>query len=123
MAVKVLVVDDHEPFRRVARAVVERVPEFEFVGEASSGEDSIERVHGLGPHLVLMDVRLPGIDGLEAARRITDQPGHPVVILISTTPAAEWGSRLSLCGASGFIHKDRFGPASLHAAWKAAQGG
>jgi DNA-binding NarL/FixJ family response regulator len=120
MAVKVLVVDDHEVFRRVARAVVGQSPEFELVGEAATGEESIEQARGLCPELVLMDIRLPGMDGLEAARRITADPGHPVVVLISTTPADELGPRLGTCGAAGFINKEAFGPATLSAAWEAA---
>ena len=66
----VLLVDDHDAFRRVARAVVEATEQFEVVGEASSGEGSIELAARLAPDLIVMDVRMPGIGGVEAAERV-----------------------------------------------------
>ena len=68
--VRVLVVDDQAPFRRAMRSVVEETDGFEVVGEVDSGEASLEAAAALAPHLVLMDVHLPGIDGLEATRRL-----------------------------------------------------
>ena len=70
MPVRVLIVDDQEPFRLAARMVVELTDGFEVVGEAETGEDSVAMTADLAPDLVLMDVNLPGIDGLEATRRI-----------------------------------------------------
>ena len=70
MAVRVLIVDDQEPFRLAARMVVDVADGFEVVGEAETGERGVEMAAELGPDLVLMDVNLPGIDGLEATRRI-----------------------------------------------------
>ena len=70
MTVRVLIVDDQEPFRQAARAVVELTDGFEVAGEAETGEDAVDRARELEPDLVLMDVNLPGIDGLEATRRI-----------------------------------------------------
>ena len=75
MSVRVLIVDDREPFRLAARMVVDATEGFEVVGEAESGEESVERAHELSPDLVLMDVNLPGINGLEATRRILAQGG------------------------------------------------
>jgi DNA-binding NarL/FixJ family response regulator len=122
MSVRVLVVDDHDVFRRAARAVVWQSPGFELVGEATSGEESIDQTRRLQPDLVLMDVRLPGIDGVEAARRIARLERHPVVVLISTSRPDELGVHLASSGAAGFIAKEQFGPASLAAAWAAADG-
>ena len=67
---QVLIVDDQSSFRRVARGVVELADGFEVAGEVASGEDSIAAACALQPDLVLMDVHLPGMDGLEACRRI-----------------------------------------------------
>ncbi|MGH2766519.1 MAG: response regulator transcription factor, partial [Actinomycetota bacterium] len=73
MTVRVLIVDDQEPFRQAARAVVELTDGFEVAGEAETGEAAVDAARGLGPDLVLMDVNLPGIDGLEATRRILSE--------------------------------------------------
>src|SRR6478672_2110193 len=82
--VRVLIVDDQEPFRRAMSAVVEETDGFVVVGSATSGEESLAVAAELRPHLVLMDVNLPGIDGIEAARRLVGSPGAPVVVLLST---------------------------------------
>ena len=75
--VGVLIVDDQAPFRDVARTVVALSPGFDVVAEAASGEEAVAAVAERHPQLVLMDINLPGINGLEATRRITDaQPGH-----------------------------------------------
>src|SRR5688572_16123851 len=69
--VRVLIVDDQETFRRALASVVEETPGFTMVGSATSGEESLVAAAALRPQLVLMDVNLPGIDGLEATRRLT----------------------------------------------------
>ena len=123
MAVRVLIVDDQEPFRAVARAVVEMTDGFEVVAEAETGEDSVSSAHELGPDLVLMDVNLPGINGLEATRRILADRvnGTPVVVLVlSTYEAAEYGPQAEEAGAAGFISKAEFSPERLVEAWSAA---
>ena len=70
MTVRVLIVDDQEPFRMAARMVVEATDGFDVVGEAETGEDSVSMAAELTPDLVLMDVNLPGINGLDATRQI-----------------------------------------------------
>jgi DNA-binding NarL/FixJ family response regulator len=121
MTTRVLIVDDQEPFRQAARLVVEATDGFEVVGEAESGEDSVTMAHELGPDLVLMDVNLPGINGLEATRRILTQEGSRVVILLlSTYEAEEYAPRAAECGASAYIPKSDFGPDRLEEAWAAA---
>ena len=124
MPVRVLIVDDQAPFRSVARAVVEMTDGFEVVGEAENGEDSITSEHELHPDLVLMDVNLPGISGLEATRRILagrDNGSSPVVVLVlSTYEADEYAPQASEAGAAGFISKAEFSPDRLAAAWTAA---
>src|SRR5437588_10981043 len=82
--VRVLIVDDQEPFRLAARMVVEATDGFEVVGEAETGEASVQMAATLEPDLVLMDVNLPGIDGLEATRRILDEATRVVILLLST---------------------------------------
>jgi DNA-binding NarL/FixJ family response regulator len=120
MPVRVLIVDDQEPFRLAARMVVELTDGFEVVGEAETGEDSVAMTADLAPDLVLMDVNLPGIDGLEATRRILGDNGPPVVLLLSTYEEEEYAPRAAECGAAAYIPKAVFGPDRLEAAWEAA---
>jgi DNA-binding NarL/FixJ family response regulator len=121
VAVHVLIVDDHPTFRRAARRVLARLPGFELVGEADTGEESIEAARLLRPDLVLMDVHLPDISGLEASRRILSQAkDRPVVFLLSTYEAAEYGSQAAGCGALAYLPKAEFGPATLASAWTVA---
>lgn len=88
-AVSVLIVDDQAPFRSAARAVLAMSPGFQPVAEAESGEAAVAAATELAPELVLMDIHLPGINGIEATRRILRAHPATVVILLSTYPAAD----------------------------------
>lgn len=120
MTVRVLIVDDQEPFRLAARMVVEATEGFEVVGESETGEDSIQAAHELDPDLVLMDVNLPGINGLEATRQILDGSTRVVILLLSTYEEEEYAPRAAECGAAAYIPKSAFGPDRLADAWAAA---
>jgi DNA-binding NarL/FixJ family response regulator len=119
--VRVLIVDDQEPFRLAARMVVEATDGFEVVGESETGEASVQAAHDLDPDLVLMDVNLPGINGLEATRQILDGSNRVVILLLSTYEEEEYGPRAAECGAAAYIPKSSFGPERLSDAWEAAQ--
>jgi DNA-binding NarL/FixJ family response regulator len=126
VTVQVLIVDDQAAFRRAAARVLARLPGFELVGEAASGEASVEAVRALRPDLVLMDVHLPGITGHEATRRIlaeADAANPPVVFLLSTYDAADYADQTTACGASAYLAKADFGPTTLRAAWAAVRPG
>ena len=118
--VRVLIVDDQEPFRRAMAAVVAETDGFVVVGSAASGEEALALAAALRPDLVLMDVHLPGIDGIEATRRLTGSPGGPVVVLLSTYDQDEFD--LAGCGAASYVPKAAFGPDRLSAAWEEATG-
>jgi DNA-binding NarL/FixJ family response regulator len=120
VTVRVLIVDDQEPFRLAARAVVEMTDGFEVVGEAETGERSVELARELEPDLVLMDVNLPGINGLDATREILGDSKSVVILLLSTYEEEEYGPRAAECGASAYIPKSAFGPDRLEEAWAAA---
>lgn len=120
MKVKVLVVDDQQPFRLVASTVIESTDLFEVSGEAATGEQAVEKAEQLKPDLVLMDINLPGMSGIEATRLITAAAPSPVVVLVSTYDASEYAARAADCGASGYLAKAEFGPDTLAEAWTAA---
>ena len=121
--VSVLIVDDQAPFLRAMSAVIEETMGFEVVGEASSGEEAIVTADALLPDLVLMDVNLPGINGLDATRQILAADANSsVVLLLSTYEEEEYAPRAAECGASSYIPKAVFGPDRLESAWEAAGG-
>jgi two-component system invasion response regulator UvrY len=116
-AVGVVTVDDQLVFRDLARLVLRTTPGFESVGEAVSGEEALERIDELKPQLVLMDVRMPGMGGIEAARRIcTDHP-ETVVVLISIEDPLDLASAAEASGAVAVVRKQDFGPNLLRDLW------
>ena len=106
---RVLVADDQAPFRRAARAVVRATPGFELIGEAASGEEAIAVVEELAPDLVLMDIKMAGIGGIEAARRIAVAFPEVVTILVSTYLEDDLPREARSCGARAYLHKADFG--------------
>jgi DNA-binding NarL/FixJ family response regulator len=118
--VRVLIVDDQEPFRRAMATVVEETDGFVVVGSVASGEESLAAAAELSPQLVLMDVHLPGIDGIEASRRLTSGADRPVVVLLSTYDEDEFD--LSGSGAGFYVAKATFGPDRLTEAWASTAG-
>jgi DNA-binding NarL/FixJ family response regulator len=116
--VRVLIVDDQEPFRLAMAAVVEETEGFVVVGMATTGEESLTAAAALLPDLVLMDVNLPGIDGVEATRRLTSAADAPVVFLLSTYDEDEFDAAGS--GAAAYVAKAALGPDRLSEAWSTA---
>src|SRR5919204_2668210 len=115
--VRVLIVDDQAPFRNVAKTVVKLTPGFEVVGEAESGEQGIELAKELGPDLVLMDINLPGINGIEAVRQIAQEAPASRAILLSTYQAEDLPADAKDSGAIAYIHKEDFDPLLLRDIW------
>jgi DNA-binding NarL/FixJ family response regulator len=112
--VAVVVVDDQEPFRGAARALLRHAPGFELVGEAESSEEALAVVAALRPGLVLMDINMPGIGGIEATRRVLETHPDTVVVLCSTYSAADLPEEATTCGARGYVDKDELAPELLH---------
>jgi two-component system invasion response regulator UvrY len=112
----VLVVDDQGLFRDVLRDVVLATPGMTLVGEAASGEAAIDAVEELSPRMVIMDKRMPGIGGIEAARLISARRPEIVVVLVSVEvpdPAV-----LEASGAVAFLHKRQLSPRALADVWR-----
>jgi two-component system invasion response regulator UvrY len=116
--VKVLIVDDQPPFRAVARTVVTLTSGFEVVGEATTGEDAVSLADDLEPDLVLMDINLPGINGIEATRRIVQAHPGTAVVLLSTYRAEDLPGDARTCGALGYVHKEDLGPDTVCERWE-----
>ncbi|MDQ4097727.1 MAG: response regulator transcription factor [Actinomycetota bacterium] len=115
--VSVLIVDDQAPFRLAAAAVVSATPGFRVVGEAVSGEEAVETAARLQPDLVLMDINMDGMNGIDATREIVlAQPGT-VVVLLSTYQQRDVPAEARQVGAAGYVDKQDFGPDVLNRFW------
>jgi DNA-binding NarL/FixJ family response regulator len=114
MRATVLIVDDHASFRTSARALLQ-AEGFDVVGEAADGEEALEAVAKLRPDVVLLDIQLPGLDGLTIAEQLAAVPNPPAVVLISSRDAAAYGPRLAQSSALGFISKSGLSGESLAA--------
>jgi len=122
-AVAVLIVDDQAPFRRAAAAVVKVTGGFDVVAEADSGEEAVELAGTLAPQLVLMDINMGGISGIEATRRITAASPDVVVVLLSTYRADDLPADAATSGAVAYVNKEEFGPQVLQDVWARRAGG
>ena len=116
-SVPVLIVDDQAPFRRVAATVVAVTPGFDVAGEAETGEEAVALAAQLAPGLVLMDINLPGITGIEATGAITAANPHTVVVLLSTYRADDLPAGALDTGAAAYVHKEDLEPAVLMDLW------
>jgi DNA-binding NarL/FixJ family response regulator len=114
----VVVVDDQAPFRLAAKAVLRRLACFELAGEASSGAEAIGLVDRLHPALVLMDINMPEMNGIEATRRIVSTHPDIVVILCSTYDVADLPPGAAESGARAYLNKERLGTETLRQLWE-----
>jgi DNA-binding NarL/FixJ family response regulator len=106
-AVRILVVEDHEPFRRYFCSTLEQRADFQVIGQASNGLEAIEKAQALQPDLILLDVGLPNVNGLEAARHVRKLAPHAKILFISQEFSFDMVEAALRLGASGYVHKLR----------------
>ena len=102
---RIVLVDDHEVVRLGLKSLLERHPQFEVVGEASSARDALEQVTALEPDVVVMDIRLPGTSGIEACEQIVDNHPNTKVIMLTSYAEDEMLFSAIRAGASGYVLK------------------
>ncbi|HST40642.1 MAG TPA: response regulator transcription factor [Conexibacter sp.] len=115
--VTVVTVDDQEIFRRAARSLIEAAPGFVQIGEAASGAEALALVAELQPDLVLLDMRMPGVDGLETARRIALAESPAIVVLISLADEPLQPTAMASAGAAAYLRKQDLSVTTLDATW------
>jgi len=103
--INVFLVDDHDLVRTGVRKILEGSSGIKVVGEADSGEDAVKQCRKLNPHVVLMDVRMPGIGGIEATRKLVRQDPDLKILVLTTCDNDLYPSRLLQMGASGYLTK------------------
>jgi DNA-binding NarL/FixJ family response regulator len=107
--IRVLLVDDQALVRAGFRMILDAEPDMEVIGEASDGREGVDQARALRPDVVLMDIRMPELDGLEATRRIlasNDGDGGPKILMLTTFDLDEYVYEALRAGASGFLLKD-----------------
>lgn len=121
--ISILIVDDHPLFRDGMSASMARVPDFTVVGVAATGEEAVDLATALNPHVVLMDLNLPGISGVEATRRLGELDPRPVVLAVTMVDDDETVIAALRAGAAGYILKGSTGEEIVAATRTAAGGG
>jgi DNA-binding NarL/FixJ family response regulator len=122
VTIRVLIADDQELVRTGFRVIVNAEPDLDVVGEAGDGRQAVELARTLRPEVVLMDIRMPNVDGIEATRRLTGGPGTPRVLVLTTFDLDEYVYEALRAGASGFLLKDAGADELLHAVRVVAAG-
>jgi CheY-like chemotaxis protein len=103
--VRVLVVDDHEPFRRFVCSTLQKRPELQVIGEASDGLEAVQKAEELKPDLILLDIGLPTLDGIEVSRRISMVVPGAKILVVTQNNDADMARAVLSDGASGYVLK------------------
>jgi DNA-binding NarL/FixJ family response regulator len=120
--IRILIADDQELVRTGFRVVLDAEPDLEVVGEAADGTAALEATAKLSPDVVLMDIRMPNLDGIEATRRIAAGNGSPRVLILTTFDLDDYVYEALRAGASGFLLKDARAEELVHAIRTVAAG-
>ena len=120
--IRVLIADDQALVRTGFRVILDAEPDLEVVGEAGDGREAVEAARALRPDVVLMDIRMPNLDGIEATRRIAWGRGAPHILILTTFDLDEYVYEALRAGASGFLLKDAGADELMHAVRVVASG-
>jgi DNA-binding NarL/FixJ family response regulator len=120
--VRVLIADDHPLFREGMRGRLDRVADVEVVGEAASGDEAVELAHKLEPDVILMDIKMPGLNGIEATREIQQQSRQIDVLVLTMFEDDDSVFAAMRAGAKGYLLKDSGGEGVMHAIRAVASG-
>ena len=120
--IRIVIADDQALVRTGFRVILDSEPDLEVVGEASDGRETVELVQARRPEVVLMDIRMPNLDGIEATRRLTALTPPPRVLMLTTFDLDEYVYEALRAGASGFLLKDAGADELLHAVRVVAAG-
>ena len=122
LTTRIVIIDDEHLVRAGLRMILESTDDLRVVGEASDGADAVEAVRAHRPDLVLMDIRMPRLDGLEATRRVLQMPEPPRVIVLTTFDLDDYVMQSLQAGATGFLLKDTPPPELINAVRVVAAG-
>jgi len=105
--ISVLIADDHRLFAEALEAILASEPEIEVVGRARNGEEAVERALALSPDVILMDIAMPGVDGVEATKRIRREQDSARVLMLTGSNSRTDVARAREAGAAAYVTKDR----------------
>jgi DNA-binding NarL/FixJ family response regulator len=117
--IRIVTVDDQRPFREATRALVTGTPGFELVGESEDGEGALRLVHDADPDMVIVDVRMPGMDGIEVAHRLSTEDPTRVIVLVSSADLRPLSGLAWSSGAAALVRKHWLTPQLLRGLWAA----
>jgi two-component system nitrate/nitrite response regulator NarL len=115
MPVRILVVDDHEVVRQGVRTILSTRPEWEICGEAVNGQEAVKLAEQLRPDAIIMDITMPVMSGLEAARQITKDKNSPPILIFTMHESRSLADSVRETGARGFVFKSRAAHDLIHA--------
>jgi DNA-binding NarL/FixJ family response regulator len=117
--IRVMTVDDQPLFRDAARAAIGRTPGFELVGESEDGESALGLARSADPDMVIVDVRMDGMDGVETARRLSEEDPSRVIVLVSSADLRGLSGLAASCGVAALVDKRWLTPRLLRGLWAA----
>jgi DNA-binding NarL/FixJ family response regulator len=121
-SLRVLVVEDYEPFRRFVCSTLQKLPEVQIIGEVSDGLEAVRKAEDLKPDLILLDVGLPTLNGIDAARRIRDVSPESKIVFVSQETSSDVVEEALRIGALGYVTKAHAGSELLAAVDAVCQG-